>query len=313
MTIRTAAVALARALAAWACILGSAPAGSAIGLPAAAASEGASALLREYAAQRPRLEDSPYGRPLALDSREFSHHLEGDAYAVFAHPFGRVEQGLAPAAQWCEILLLPANTKHCQAEDRGGASRLLLFVGRKDDTPIRDAYRLDFRYAVLARAPDYMKLSLRSGAGPLGTRDYRIVLEAAPLDARRTVVKLSYSYGYGTLSRMAMQAYLATFGADKVGFTVEGRDGEGRPRLVRGMRGVMERNTMRYALAIDAYLASLDAPPPERVPRRLHDWFTAIERYPRQLRESDREDYVAMKEREYARMHAGDCCKVASR
>ena len=188
----------------------------------------------------------------------------------------------------------------------------MLFVGRRNDTPVEDAYRLDFRYAVAARSADYLRLTMRSGDGPLGTRDYRIVLEAIPLDAGRTFVKLSYSYAYGTLSRIAMRAYLATFGSDKVGFTYEGRDGDGRPRLVRGMRGVMERNTMRYALAIDAYLASLRAPPGERVAERARGWYEAIARYPRQLHDIERDEYLDLKRGEFARMHSGACCRLAA-
>ncbi|MND09503.1 hypothetical protein D3C83_328910 [compost metagenome] len=45
---------------------------------------------------------------------------------------------------------------------------------------------------------------------------------------------------------------------------------------------------------------------------RLEDWFSATERYPRQLREIERPEYLAMKEREYARMHARGCCRSAS-
>ena len=65
--------------------------------------------------------------------------------------------------------------------------------------------------------------------------------------------------------------------------------------------GVMERNTMRYYLAIDAYLDSLAAPAGQRVERRLRAWFDATERYPRQLREVDREAYLRMKRQELQR------------
>lgn len=312
MTIPSGARPLMRWLAVLVCALAPGhPGWASVSSAPHAASAPAARLLQEFEAKRERLENSPYGRPLTLDSREFRHHVEGDAYAVFSHPFARVAEGLAPAAHWCEILLLPFNTKHCQVEGGSAMPELVLFVGRRNDTPVREAYRLRFGYEVAARGADYLKLTLRSEDGPLGTRDYRIALEAAPLAGGRTFVKLTYSYGYGTLTRLMMQAYLAAF-SDKVGFSVEGRDREGRPRFVRGMRGVMERNTMRYALAIDAYLASLEAPPGERVARRLDAWFTATERYPRQLHEIGRDEYLGMKRQEYARMHSGACCRVAS-
>jgi hypothetical protein len=102
---------------------------------------------------------------------------------------------------------------------------------------------------------------------------------------------------------MAMQGYLSTVGSGKVGFSVVDRRG-GQPVYVDNVRGVIERNTMRYYLAIDAYLGSLSAPPQERQERRLRDWFAATERYPRQLHEIDQADYLAMKRKEIQRQQA---------
>jgi len=271
-----------------------------LALPALAAiapperARGDSSQLRaRYEQVKPQLERSPYGRPLALDSRELNKALEGDAYAVVSQSFAKVDAALTPAGNWCDLLMLPFNTKHCVA-DRDGA-KLALFVGRKNDTPIESAYKLDFDYRIASRSPDYLQVVLTAQTGPLGTRDYRIVLELTPIDSGRTFLHLSYAYAYGTLSKVAMQAYLSTIGAKKVGFTQEGDD------YVKGVRGIMERNTMRYYLAVDAYLGSLDAPAPARVSKRLNDWFTAQERYPRQLGEEvSRADYLAMKQKEYA-------------
>ena len=103
---------------------------------------------------------------------------------------------------------------------------------------------------------------------------------------------------------LAMQAYLATAGADKVGFTVIGKDGNGQPIYRGGVRGAVERNAMRYYLAIDAYLASLQAPADQQPEKRIQAWFNATERYARQLHEMDRGTYVAMKRGEYARQQA---------
>jgi hypothetical protein len=60
---------------------------------------------------------------------------------------------------------------------------------------------------------------------------------------------------------------------------------------------------MRYYLAVEAYLASLEAPASARTEKRLNDWFSAQERYPRQLGEEvSRSQYLAMKQREFARV-----------
>ena len=70
------------------------------------------------------------------------------------------------------------------------------------------------------------------------------------------------------------------------------------------MRGVVERNTMRYDLAIDAYLDSLTTPAPQQLERRLQAWFDATEKYPRQLHEVERDAYLKMKRDEVGRQTA---------
>jgi hypothetical protein len=127
---------------------------------------------------------------------------------------------------------------------------------------------------------------------------------AVPLGTGRTFLHLSYSYAYGLAGRVALQAYLATAGASKVGFTVAGRDGNGQPIYIGGVRGAIERNVMRYYLAIDAHLASMGAPPGQQLEKRIETWFDATERYPRQLHEMDRATYLAMKRGESERRQA---------
>lgn len=264
---------------------------------------GAAALRAQFGQVRGE-DTTAFGRPVHVLSHDNDDHVQGEVYALVKQPFREVEQGLHDAHEWCELMMLPFNTRHCQVEDARGATRLTLFIAARKSSTVADSYRVRFDYHVEALTDDFMRIALTAPSGPFGTRDYHIVLEATALDARRTIVYLSYAYGYGTMSRVAMDAYLATVGAPKVGFSVEGRDAEGRPRLVHGMRGVIERNTMRYFLAIEAYLDTLAAPPAERLDRRLRAWFDATEQYPRQLHEMDRGEYLAMKRQEYRDLRA---------
>jgi hypothetical protein len=159
-----------------------------------------------------------------------------------------------------------------------------------------------FGWQLASGGPQGWRVALLAADGPLQTRDYRIEVEAVAFDRTSTLVHLSYSYAYGPAARWAMQLYLATLGHDKVGFTVVGRDADDQPRYVEGLRGVIERNAVRYALALQAYLGSLKlAAEPERLERRLQDWFDATERHARQLREIDRGTYLAMKRQEVRR------------
>ena len=126
----------------------------------------------------------------------------------------------------------------------------------------------------------------------MGTSQYRVMLEAVPLGERQTFLHFAYAYDHNMVARLATMAYLATFGSHKVGFTVIGKLPDGEPDYIRGLRGLMERNAMRYFLTLDAYLDGLDAPPPERAEKRMHRWFEEVERYPVQLHEIDLATYL---------------------
>ena len=275
-----------------------------LGLTALSATADPSALRAKYGELREQLRNNNFKRSMHVDSSEIGDTLKGDVYAVLDHPFRAVSQTLKNPADWCEILLLPFNTKFCHAAAGEGGTTLQVRIGRKYDQPVEQAYRLDFAWRPVATTPHYFESRLNADQGPVGTRDYRIIVSAVPLDGNRTFMHLSYSYGYGFAGRVAMQAYLATAGASKVGFTVTGNDGNGQPIYIGGMRGAIERNAMRYYLAIDAHLASQTVPADQQLEKRIQTWFDATERYSRQLHEMDRATYVAMKRGEYERQQA---------
>lgn len=263
---------------------------------------GPGALRAKYDELRDELRHNGFGRALHVDSSQRGDTLKGDVYAVLDHSFSTVSSALAQPDDWCDVLLLPFNTKYCRAAERdNGVATLQVRIGRKYDQPVQDAYRLDFVLEPVAARADYFESRLAAATGPVGTRDYRITVSAVPIAGGRTFMHFSYSYAYGLAGKLAMQGYLATAGADKVGFSVVGRDGAGRPVHIGGVRGAIERTAMRYYLAIDAHLAALAAPPEQQVDKRIETWFRETERYPRQLREMDRETYVTMKRGEYKR------------
>ena len=274
------------------------------GLAAPAIAQDAGALRAKQAALSEQLASNPFGRPLVLESTENSGNLKGDVYAVATQPFTVAGPALQGMGHWCDILMLHLNVKHCTWRGTGNDSTLSLYVGRKFDQPLEDTHKVDFSYRVLANTSDYLQVKLSADDGPLGTRDYRIVLEAIPLDERSSFIHMSYSYGYGMAARVAMQSYLGTLGRDKVGFSIVERRADGSPNYVGGVRGVVERNAMRYYLAIDAFLNASVLPPAQQSERRIGEWITTTERYARQLHEMDREEYVAMKRKELARQQA---------
>lgn len=261
------------------------------------------ALLAQYTSLSTPLQQSAYGRPLVLDSSEASGGLKGDVYAVVAHPITAVSDGLKSPEHWCEVMMLHINTKYCRAVVAPHATTLRLFIGKKTPQELADAAQVDFSYRETAATSTYFAITLLAKDGPLSTSDYRIELEAVGLSGDKTFVHLGYAYGVGLAGRLAMQAYLVTVGANKVGFTQRGQLPDGQPQFIGGVRGVVERNAMRYFLAIESYLASQNLPPEKQPEARLQDWFTAIERYPRQLHDMDRAAYLTMKRAEHTRLH----------
>jgi hypothetical protein len=261
----------------------------------------AQALRARHAALRAELADNPFGRPLYVESSESAGQHKGAIYAVIEQPFKRVGEALRHAAQWCDVLILQANVKNCTASN-GGTESLSIFVARKAAESADGAYRVDFSYEVPAAHADYLHVALNAPEGPLGTTDYRIRMEATPLDERRTFLHLAYSYTLRSTARIGMQMYLSTTGRDKIGFSVVERTPEGRPVYVRGVRGVVERNTMRYYVALEAYLGTLDATALERVEKRLRAFYAGLERYPQQLHEFELGEYLEIKRRDVSRV-----------
>ena len=261
----------------------------------------ASALQARHAALSEQLEHSPFPQHLYVESVESPGASRGDVYAVVDYPIAAVSDAFSSAANWCDALILHLNVKYCRPASRGGRTVLLTAIGRNFDQPLSSAYRVEFTFGIAASRPDYVDVELKARKGPLGTANYRISLEAVGLEGGRAFVHLRYSYAYGFVGRLAMETYLATSGSDKVGFTVIGDRNKPQPRFIGGVRGAIERNTMRYYLAIDAYLGALATPAPARFEQSLERWFNATELYPRQLREIDRDSYFAMKRSEYAR------------
>jgi len=250
-----------------------------------------------------QLNYNPFQRQLHLASAESPSTLKGDIYAVVDYPFATVNGALNdPAlgpANWCDVLMLHLNTKSCGASTGTNGKLLSVNIGKKVEQELDDAYLVQFNYRAAATRPEYFRVELNADSGPLGTRDYRIALEAVAIKGNRTFLHLTYAYGYGMAGRMAMKTYLATLASDKVGFTPTGGQSSAQPEYIGGVRGVVERNAMRYYLAIDAYLGALSSAPDKRQEVRLANWFNATEQYARQLHEVERQEYMQMKRKEY--------------
>jgi hypothetical protein len=248
-----------------------------------------------------QLQHNVFARPLVLLSAETAQGLRGDMYALVAFPFANVSSTLQDPQQWCEVMILHLNTKYCRATTSPQGMLVNLNIGSKTPQTLAQSTRVALTYTVTASQPDYFEVQLNARDGPMGTHDYQMMLEAVALAPNQTFLHLSYAYNANLAARLAMQTYLATVGSHKLGFTVLGQSADGQPVWIKGLRAVVERNTMRYFLAINSYLATRQQPPAQRFEASLQHWFSASETYPRQLHEIDRPTYLEMKRAEHLR------------
>lgn len=256
-----------------------------------ALAQDAGALRAKHAELQPKLADNPFGRALHVESSASGGAQKGEIFAVIDKPFSAVGGALSRPADWCAILELQINIKRCDASAEGVSAH----ITRKPRDPPDSAHQVDFRFERAASSASYLRVGLNAPSGPMGTRDFALSLEAAPLDDGRTFFHMAYSYVLGGFARFAMDAYLAGAGREKFGFTVVDRTPDGRPVYVDGVRGVVERSAMRYYLGIEAHLESLATPADKRLETRLRRWYAATTRYP-QLREVvSADEYMQMK------------------
>lgn len=268
-----------------------------IGLAAQAQATGESALIGKYPTVKAKLEKNQFGAPIYLESAEVEDSLRVEMYGVFNHPFPAVSDALQSAAGWCEITPLHLNIKACTSRQAADQSLLTLYSGHKYYQPPADAYPLAFTFRVVSHQPSYLAVTLSADEGPLSTKDHRIRLEAVPLGPDKTFVHFSYAYRTGKIARMAIKSYFATLARDKVGFSVvAGKDGT--PVYIAGVRGAIERNAVRYYLAVETYMDTLKYPEARRFEQRINRWYDLTAMYPRQLRETDKNEYLSAKRRE---------------
>ena len=258
----------------------------------------AGSLRAKYEQIETELRNSVYGIPVYLQSDGDNGAIRGDVFGVIPHSFSTVRDALATPANWCEMVPMHLNIKACTYRYIDAECHLNIYTGRKFYEMADDVYLLDYRYQVDTKQKDYLHTTLTAEDGPLDTANYAITAEAVPLGESSTFIHFSFSYEHGFITSLAMTGYFATLGSGKIGFTVVGKNVDGKPIYVDGIRGVIERNTIRYYFAIQSFLDTLTIPAEDRFEARINNWFDLTERYHAQLYEMDKKDYLSYKRQE---------------
>lgn len=256
-------------------------------------------LMNKYHEIKKQLFDHPSGLPIYIASHDDGNILSGNVYSIVPHSFPSLRGILIEAANWCDISLLHLNIKACTYQVHKPPQMITFYSGRKFYQPPEDAFILEYRFQVAENQPQYVKILLTADDGPLDTSDYRIEIEAMPVDGEETFIRFSYTYQYGLITQTATEGYLVTLGRNKIGFTIIDHDENGDPVYIEGTRGAIERNAVRYYLAIRAYMDSLQFPEENRFDRRVQLWYEFTDRFKKHLFELPREEYINGKRSEY--------------
>jgi hypothetical protein len=234
-----------------------------------------------------------------LESTQSSGDLKGDVYAVVEHPFSTVQQALVSPEHWCDILILHLNVKRCKASagdaedaqpqrrpqvrpaDRG-CVRAQLQVSRRCD-----------ERRLPAGAPERRRR-------PAQHEELPIQVEAVPIEAKRTVIHMSYAYGYGFAAKMAMQTYLATARQRQGRLHDRRQEADGKPVYQAGCSA--SRAQHDALLPRDRRLpVGVRLPPPSSPKSASASGTRAPSATPQQLHEMDEAEYLDMKRKEMRR------------
>ena len=234
-------------------------------------------------------------KPIHVRSHIADNRLQADIFAIKQQTVHQLFEVLSVAENWCQFVTLHLNIKACSYQsDKNDI--LTFYAGRKFYQPAENAFALQYQFQIKEKTKDYFKLLLSADDGPFSTSDYRISVEVLAVE-NESVIHFSLAYNSSFSSRMGTSVYLSTIGSDKKGFSQQINE-LGQSEFIQGTEGIIERNVMRYFLALKVFLEQ-DTADPTSTQKLASDWYDESEQYSLQLHELDKKDYMANKAREF--------------
>ena len=232
-----------------------------------------------------------------IRSTSENDYLAAEVYAIVPYPLAALSQALVKPASWCDFVTLHLNIKACTYTD-GSPPTLNFYGGRKVYQPPEDADQLHYQFSVLQDTDQGFSVALRAAVGPMGTGDY-LIRVAGQRFGDEVLLYMTVSYKVSYRSKIGTSVYLSTLGADKVGFSKRANE-QGEMVYINDVNAIIERNVMRYYLALTVYMDSLNQQGADSRMKRAAAWYDATEVYSRQLHELERSEYLQAKQKEFA-------------
>ncbi|MBX2868481.1 MAG: hypothetical protein KTR18_07375 [Acidiferrobacterales bacterium] len=210
---------------------------------------------------------------------------------------------LLQPAQWCEFIPLHLNIKACGHLVRNQKNLVQFYAGVKGYVTPDDAHLLQLSFDARKENGVFFA-DLFAADGPLDSTNIRFNIHAIGAegeDGKGVYVEFALSSEPGLTNSLA-RVYLATIARRKIGFSIKGKTWSGKPKYVGGQRGAIERNLVRYLLAIDTFFETesrageLDENALYEL--RVQRWYDKTDQYREQLFELSREEYISNKMRE---------------
>jgi len=236
------------------------------------------------------------GTRISLASSVHNEILSAEVSSILRTPFDTIVAALSQSNNWCQIMPLHFNIKACTYETLQDRDALTIYSGRKTYELPEDSFEMAYRFEIIRQDDSQLSLRLHADHGPLSTRDHLIELDVVRAE-EGSLLHFHISYQRSWLSSMLTNAYLSTLGRNKIGFSHSTQEGESRP--VQGIKGIIERNAMRYQIAINAFLNTQSLPEVMRHEAALANWFKQNDSHPEQLHEMDEADYMEIKREEW--------------
>lgn len=250
---------------------------------------------QKYQELEDSLMNNIFALPVYIESKSEKESQHGDIYGIIYHPYSTIKSALTSPASWCDIIPQHPNIKACTYQHQSNLCQFTIYSGIQSYDEPKNTYKLEYNYSVTLQQENYFRSLLDAEDGPLGTYNYKIFIEAIPVNNHSTFIHFGYGFNHGALIRVAMKIYFSTFGRNRVGFTIIETNKENEPVYIGGIPAAIERNVICYYFAIQSYLDNIDVDHDKQLLARINRWFDLTEKYPRQLYEMKKEDYLQYK------------------
>jgi len=252
--------------------------------------------------QQQLLEESPL--PFVLSS-SFTSDLSKARVRTFIRDvrLDLFAERLSQPSEWCEFIPLHLNIKACGHIKSNDQQIVQFYAGVKDYVTPDNAHLLQLSFNT-TNVDGVFSAELYAADGPLDSTNIRFGLRAIDSegeDGSGVYFEFELSSEPGLTNSLA-RIYLATIARKKKGFSVKGKTWSGKPKYVGGQRGAIERNLVRYLLALETYfdtaVLNSDSSPDEIYRLRIGRWYDQTDQYKEQLFELARSVYISNKLRE---------------